>query len=148
MPEPAGTAQPRSERSPAEELSRLQRDGVPVRWDAGCRLACRLVTLHSERALARALAGHLAQEVPDIEFALDDHLAVDLAWVCGYEPGHAALVRAVRERHPGAWILVTSRERLDLWREEVELAGADACLTWPIPFQRLSRIFHERRIDR
>ena len=50
-------------------------------------LTCLLTTLHPERALSLALVQHLSDEMPDIEFTLEDHPDVDAVWVCGYERG-------------------------------------------------------------
>ena len=111
-------------------------------------LACLLTTLHPERALSLALVQHLAQEMPDIEFTLEDRGTIDVVWVCGYERGAEALVAALRGRHPQAVLVVTAKDPEDLWSAEVLAAGADSALSWPVDFARLSRILHRRALQR
>mgnify|MGYP007067073887 CR=1 FL=1 len=57
---------------------------------------CLLTTLHPERALSRALVQHLAEEMPDLRFTLEEGPAIDVLWVCGYERGNGSLIRALR----------------------------------------------------
>ena len=106
-------------------------------------LRCYLTTLHPERGLSRALVQHLSVELPDIAFTLEEGERVDVVWVCGYERGSPALIRALRERHPRAVLAVTARAPLELWSSEVVAAGADSALSWPVDFERLSRVLHQ-----
>ncbi len=115
-----------------------------VRWDLGCHLVCRLTTLHPERALSRALVQHLAQEMPDIEFTLSARIPTDIIWVCGYQEGHAELIADLRRENDEAFIVITGRGVLETWEDEVLAAGADTACGWPIAYNRLSQIFHER----
>jgi hypothetical protein len=109
------------------------------------RLVCLLTTLHPERALSRALVQHLSQEMPDIEFTLEERDAQHAVWVCGYQRGSADLVAELRERHPRAVLVVTGRGPTEWWEDEVRTAGADFVCSWPIPYARLSRLLHCRR---
>ena len=110
----------------------------------GRGLTCLLTPLHPERALSLALVQHLADELPDLAFTLEDKGHVDILWVCGYERGNAALIRGLRERHPLALLLVTAREPEELWSAEVRRAGADLALAWPVDLGRLSQLLHRR----
>jgi hypothetical protein len=107
-------------------------------------LTCLLTPLHSERALSLALLQHLAQELPDLDFTLEDRGAVDVLWVCGYERGNSVLVRSLREHHPLALLLVTAREPEDLWSAEVLEAGADLALSLPLDIARLGQLLRRR----
>ncbi len=110
----------------------------------GRGLSCLLTPLHSERALSLALLQHLAGELPDLDFTLEDRDGIDVLWVCGYERGNTALIRRLRERHPLALLLVTAREPEELWSSEVQRAGADLALAWPVDLARLSHVLHRR----
>src|SRR5262245_43868806 len=112
------------------------------------RPCCLVAALRPERGLGHALAQHLASELPDLDFTLDDRPGVDALWLCGYERGHAALVRAWRARHPTAILLVTGREPAAAWAGEVLAAGADHALSWPVDLGRLGRLLHARRLVR
>ena len=116
----------------------------PQRTRTGRGLTCLLTPLHSERALSLALVQHLAEELPDLAFTLEDRDDVDVLWVCGYERGNAALIRGLRARHPLALLLVTAREPEELWSAEVRRAGADLALAWPVDLGRLSQLLHRR----
>ena len=122
---------------PAEARSRLCR-----------RLTCRLTTLHPERALSLALVQLLSEELPDIDFTLEDRPDIDVVWACGYERGNSAQIRGLRARHPQPLLLVTAKEPADLWSAEVCAAGADSALSWPMDLGRLSRVLHRRRLSR
>lgn len=116
------------------------------RWDEGCRLSCLLTAVHPERGLSRALVQHLTHEMPDIRFTLDAATAdLSAVWVCGFEPGAGELVRAVRRRHPDAFLVVTGRGPVERWIDEVRAVGADHACTWPVPYALLSRVLHRRR---
>ncbi len=112
------------------------------------RLTCRLTTLHPERALALALMQHLSEELPDIDFTLEDRPGIDVVWACGYERGNSAQIRSLRAHHPRTLLLVTAKEPEDLWSAEVRAAGADSALSWPVDLGRLSRLLHRRRLQR
>jgi hypothetical protein len=112
------------------------------------RVTCRLTTLHPERALSRALVQHLADELPDIDFTLEDRPGIDVVWACGYERGNSAQIRGLRARHPQPLLLVTAKEPTDLWSAEVRAAGADSALSWPLDLGSLSRVLHGRRFSR
>ena len=127
-----------SQRFSAELGPRLRRTR------AGRRLTCLLTPLHSERALSLPLLQHLAQELPDLDFTLEERDAIDVLWVCGYERGNAALIHGLRERHPLALLLVTAREPEELWSAEVQHAGADLALAWPVDLARLSQLLRRR----
>lgn len=109
---------------------------------------CLLAPLHPERALSLALVQHLADEFPDVDFVLEEGAAVHVLWVCGYERGHADLIRELRRRHPRARMLVTSRDSEDLWATEVLRAGADHALVWPLGYAQLSRVLQPRALSR
>ena len=114
-------------------------------------LICLLTTLHPERALSLALVQHLAEEMPDIEFTLDEPSvasSVEVVWLCGYERGAPRVVRELRARHPAAVLVVTAKEPQELWADEVLAAGADSALSWPLEFARLSRVLHRRTLQR
>ena len=112
------------------------------------RPCCLIAAVRSGRGLVHALAQHLASELPGLDFALTDRPGIDAVWLCGYERGHAALVRAWRARHPHAILLVTGREPAETWAEEVLAAGADHGLAWPVDLLRLARLLHSRRFVR
>lgn len=101
---------------------------------------CLLAPLHPERALSLALVQHLADEFPDVDFVLERGADAHVLWVCGYERGHADMIRALRRRHPRARMLVTSRAPEELWAAEALRAGADHALAWPLGFEQLSRV--------
>lgn len=111
-------------------------------------MTCLLTPLHSERALSLALLQHLEGELPDLAFTLEDGEEVDVLWVCGYERGNAALIRGLRERHPLALLLVTAREPEELWADEVQRAGADLALAWPVDLAHLGQLLHRSRLRR
>jgi hypothetical protein len=106
--------------------------------------ACHVTTLHPERGLARALVQHLAQELPDVEFTLDERPDVDAVWVCGYDLGSGARIAALRARHPHALLIVTAKGPEDEWSAEVLAAGADHALSWPLDLERLSQLLRRR----
>jgi len=118
------------------------RPGLPV------RPCCLVAALHPERGLGHALAQHLASELPGLDFTLNDRPGIDAVWMCGYEPGHAALVRAWRARHPHATLVVTGRAPAEVWAGEVLAAGADHALAWPVDLARLARLLRPRRLVR
>lgn len=132
---------PSLERGPLRDAPRKRRGGRG-------RLVCRLTSLHPERALAFALVQHLSQELPGIEFTLEDRRAPDVVWVCGYERGNASAIRLLRLRHPRALVLVTGRESAELWADEVRAAGADRALAWPLDLGSLERALHGPRLRR
>jgi hypothetical protein len=105
---------------------------------------CLLTPLHSERSLSLALLQHLAEELPDLDFTLEDQGEVDVLWVCGYERGNSELIRGLREHHPLALLLVTAREPEELWSAEVRAAGADVTLGWPMEVARVGRVIRRR----
>ncbi len=111
-------------------------------------LTCHLTTLHPERALSLALVQHLAQEMPDIEFTLDEPREVDAVWLCGYERGAARLVRGLRARHPSAVMIVTGRGPLEIWEDEVLASGADCACPWPLEVAQLRRLFRSVALER
>jgi hypothetical protein len=111
---------------------------------SGHGLTCLLTPLHSERSLSLALVQHLAQELPDLDFTLEDREGVDVLWVCGYERGNSDLIRSLREHHPLALLLVTAREPEELWAAEVHAAGADLALSWPLDIGRLGETLRRR----
>jgi hypothetical protein len=115
-----------------------------ARAHGGRGLTCLLTPLHPERALSLALLQHLAGELPDLDFTLEDRDDVEVLWVCGYERGNAALIRGLRARHPLALLLVTAREPEELWSAEALRAGADLALTWPLDLGRLSQLLRRR----
>jgi hypothetical protein len=124
-------------------LARLSRSGTPgPRPEIETRPLCFLKPLHSERALGRALAQHLAGELPDVAFTLEESLDADALWVCGYEAGHATLIRRLRARHPAATLLVTSKEPIEAWADEAFSAGADHALRWPTDLVHLGRLLN------
>ena len=116
--------------------------------DKSERPCCLIAPVRSSRGLGHALTQHLASELPGLDFALTDRPGIDAVWLCGYERGHAALVRAWRARHPLAILLVTGREPAETWAEEVHAAGADHALSWPVDLLRLARLLHARRLER
>jgi hypothetical protein len=105
---------------------------------------CLLTPLHSERALSLALLQHLAEELPDLDFTLEDRGDADVLWVCGYERGNAELIQGLRLHHPWALLLVTAREPEELWSDEVLRAGADLALAWPVDLARLGQLLRQR----
>jgi hypothetical protein len=108
--------------------------------------ACLLTTVHRERALSRALVQHLSEELPDIEFTLEEREHLSAAWVCGYDPTASAIVRTLRTRHPEAFLIVTGRAPVESWEDGARAAGADFATSWPVPFEELSRLLHSRRL--
>jgi len=126
-------------------ITRDQGSGVlrPAAPVARGSLVCLLATLHAERGLSRLLAEHLLQELPHVAFTLrDDVPSIHTVWLCGYEPGRADAVRSLRERHPGARLVVSARHPMASWSEEALRAGADAVCQWPVSFGRLDQILH------
>jgi hypothetical protein len=118
-------------------------------------LSCLLTTVHPERALSRALVEHLTGEMPDIRFVLGGGAgaagagqAVDVVWLCGYESGGQDQVGELRRRHPDAVLLVTGKEPEERWAGEVQAAGADCALPWPLDYTRLSQVLHRRTVLR
>ena len=111
-------------------------------------MTCRLAPLHPERSLSLALVQHLAEELPDVEFTLEDGADVDVLWLCGYERGHTAMIRELRARHPHARLLVTSRAPEELWSAEALGAGADSVLVWPTDLAHLARALRRRPLAR
>lgn len=106
-------------------------------------LVCLLATLRPERGLSRALAQHLLQELPHVAFTLrEDVPRIHTVWLCGYEPGNAPAIRALRERHPRTRLLVSARMPTESWAAEVLAAGADAVCQWPVSFARLEQMLH------
>ena len=104
------------------------------------RLSCLIATFHAERALTVALRQNLAQVLPEIEFTLEARAAVDAVWVCGYESGRPRLVRALRDRHPEAVLVVTGRDPVEEWEAEVAAAGADFAFSWPVAYEVLQSV--------
>lgn len=111
-------------------------------------VTCLLAPLHPERALSLALVQHLAEELPDVDFTLEDAPDVDLLWLCGYERGNTAMIRELRARHPQARLLVSSRAPEELWSAEALGAGADTVLAWPTDLAHLSRALRRRPLAR
>ncbi|HEX6884166.1 MAG TPA: hypothetical protein VF530_12370 [Planctomycetota bacterium] len=107
-----------------------------------------MAALHPERGLGHALAQHLASVLQDLDFTLHESASIDAVWLCGYEPGHADLVRAWRARHPRATLVVTGRAPSELWAGEVLAAGADHALAWPVDLTRLARLLRPRPLVR
>ena len=110
------------------------------------RLTCRLTTLRSEPGLSRAAVQYLAEEMPDIEFCLDERGDCDVIWLVGYEEGADKVISELRSSHPTAKILVTKRGPAERWGGRVLEAGADYACAWPVPGHRLSDILHGRRV--
>jgi hypothetical protein len=110
--------------------------------------SCLVTTLHPERGLALALVQHLAQELPDVEFTLDERAGLDAVWVCGYDAGNGERIAALRARHPHALLIVTAKGPEDAWRDEVLAAGADHALAWPLDLDRLSRLLRRGVLQR
>ena len=99
----------------------------------GRRLECLLTTVHPERALSNALAQHLAEEMPDIDFTLDPGRPdPDVVW-------------KLRLRHANAFLVVTGRGPIEHWADGVREAGADYACGWPVPVGELVRILHRTR---
>jgi hypothetical protein len=119
-----------------------------VRVEDGRPRLCLLTTLHPERGLSLALVKHLTEEVPGILFTLEDRAGVDVVWVCGYEHGNAATIRALRAAHPENLLIVTGKEPEDLWAPEVLAAGADSALSWPLDVSRLGQVLRHRPLQR
>jgi hypothetical protein len=115
---------------------------------AQARPCCLVAALHPERGLGHALAQHLADEMPGIDFVLSDRRGIDALWLCGYERGHGALLRRWRARYPRAILLVTGREPAPLWAGEALAAGADHALAWPVDLDRLARLLRTPRLER
>ncbi|MEX1024536.1 MAG: hypothetical protein WD226_05610 [Planctomycetota bacterium] len=134
----------------AVQREAVQREAVPreaVRRTEDSRRVCLLTTVHPERSLSRALVQHLGQELPDLQFVLSASEAPDLRaiWVCGYEPGRAAIVSELRAQHPEATLVVTGRGPVEAWRPEVLAQGADFVCAWPLPVGRLVELFSRPR---
>ncbi|MEM7310060.1 MAG: hypothetical protein AAF682_25515 [Planctomycetota bacterium] len=85
---------------------------------------------------------HLSIEVPQIEFLLSprDEDEVDAIWICGYEPGQDRVVRTLRRRHPEAVIVITGRDPVEDWEQEVAQAGADFAFSWPVAYEVLQSV--------
>lgn len=131
---------------PAREPG-LSRPGL-ARPDTDHVRTCLLAPLHPERALSLALVQHLSDELPDVDFTLVECAEVDILWVCGYERGHAEMIRALRLRHPSANLLVTAKAPQELWSDEVLGAGADDVLSWPADLESLARALRRRPLLR
>lgn len=130
-------------------LRQAIRPRLPRRSDGAVgRPCCLIAALHPERGLGHALAQHLSGELPDLDFTLTDRPRLAAVWLCGYEAGHAALVRAWRTRHPRAILLATGREPTGAWAGEVLAAGADHALAWPMDLARVARLLHARHLER
>lgn len=110
--------------------------------------ACLVTTLHPERALALALVKHLAQELPDVDFTLEERPDVGAVWVCGYDPGNGERIAGLRARHPHALLIVTAKVPEDSWSAEVLAAGADHALSWPLDLAKLSRLLRRPPLQR
>ena len=104
------------------------------------RLSCLLATLNPDRGLSIALRQHLRDVLPDIEFTLESREESDAIWVCGFEPGRGRLVRALRQRHPEAILVVTGRDPVEDWEPEVAAAGADFAFSWPVAYEVLRTV--------
>jgi hypothetical protein len=104
------------------------------------RLCCLLSTVSPDRGLVVALRQNLTEVLPEIEFTLEARADVDAIWLCGFEPGRLRLVRALRERHPDAVLVVTGRGPVEAWEEEVAQAGADFAFSWPVTYEVLSTV--------
>lgn len=130
-----------------QSLVRARSRGL-ARADAEGRLVCLLAPLHPERALSLALVQHLADDLPDVEFTLEERAAVDVLWICGYERGQAELIRFLRLKHPHAKLLVTAKAPEELWSAEVLAAGADDVLAWPVELAVLSRALRRPTLRR
>lgn len=115
---------------------------VPGRSGAHRRTVCLLTTLNPDRGLSIALQQHLSIEVPQIEFLLSprDEDEVDAIWICGYEPGQDRVVRTLRRRHPEAVIVITGRDPVEDWEQEVAQAGADFAFSWPVAYEVLQSV--------
>ena len=114
---------------------------APRRAPAGT--TCLLTTSHPDRGLSYALVQHLAQEMPAIEFQLAARggaQGTDSIWLCGYEAGHARAITQLRQRFPGAVLLVTGRDSLTSFGEEALAAGADFARAWPVEYGELERM--------
>lgn len=128
--------QPPRSSSPNEPPPAL---GSRPRSRARGQRTCLLVPAHPERALSLALVQHFADELPELDLALE-HGHPDVVWVCGYERGHASRIRAMRRRYPRAVLVVTARGPAEIWEPEVLAAGADSALAWPADRTRLARV--------
>jgi hypothetical protein len=104
------------------------------------RLSCLLTTVNPERGLTVALRRNLAEVLPEIEFTLEPRADVDAIWICGYEPGRLRLVRALRDRHPEAILVITGRDPVEDWEAEVAQAGADFAFSWPVTYDVLNTV--------
>lgn len=106
-------------------------------------LVCLVATLHPERGLSRLLAEHLLGAMPHVGFTLrEDVPSIHTVWLCGFEPGRADAVRALRGRHPRARLVVSARHPMGSWSDEALRAGADAVCQWPVSFALLDQILH------
>ena len=128
-------------------IAREHRPDVHSRTHVGGRgkhadtFVCLLTTVHPERALSRALALHLIEELPRVTFTLrEDALDIDCVWLCGFEPGAEQLVADLRARHPRANLVVSGRSPSSRWAAQALAAGADAVCGWPMPLRDLERI--------
>lgn len=92
------------------------------------------------RGLSRALLEHLAAELPELAFTLDERAPVDAIWLCGFDGNGPDQLRRLRADHPRAVVLVTRRGRADGWERVALARGADHAVAWPVPYGRLSRI--------
>jgi len=109
-------------------------------------LRCLLATVHPERGLSRVLVQHLARELPGVAFTLlPDTPELDTVWLCGFEPGAAALVTRVRGRHPRSHLLVSGRRPTGAWAETAFAAGADAVCGWPVSLAQIEALLRGGR---
>ncbi len=104
------------------------------------RPRCLLTDLHPERGLSSVLRGHLAVELPGIEFTLEPAGELDAVWICGYEPAALPRIGEFRRRFPSTLLLVTSGIRGGGWEQEAIDAGADHALEWPCSMSSLSSL--------
>lgn len=125
----------RRDSAPRERIFRVLSDPDPR------RTRCLLTDLHDdERGLSRALLAHLSSVLPSIEFTREAAPEPDAIWVCGYAADDVERIRALRARHPGALLLVTSGARPGPWVGEARAAGADHALQWPCSIHWLSAL--------
>ena len=98
---------------------------------------CWVVSLDPEHGLLRTLADHLSDELREVRFSTREPQRVDVLWAVGFEPRHERELRVLRERHPDARLVVSSRELTAEVGAHLRSLGVDAAVEWPAVLPRL-----------
>ena len=106
---------------------------------------CWVVSLDPQHGLLRSLADHLSDELREVRFSTRQPFRVDVLWAVGYEPRHERELRVLRERHPEARLVVSSRDLTSEAAAHLRHLGVDAVVEWPAVLPRLRAALLGRR---